>query len=372
MARARSLDYSAATGMSDEASRELLRRLSLAAGPPGAEDEVRAIVRDCLRGAGAIRHDRLGSLLCERAGRSDTPRVALDCHLDEVAFLVHGISEEGRLSFVALGNWWGHVLLGQRVDVLGGGGRIPGVIGSTPPHFLTAEERKTVLEPERMYIDVGASERVQVERLGIRVGDPVVPAAEFREMAIAGVISGKALDNRVGVALMCETLAALGDGEHPNTLIGIAAVQEEVGLRGAGTAAELARPDVALVLECAPADDLPGRERGQAALGRGPQIRHFDPTAISNRRLVRFVEDVAAERGIPIQSAVRRSGGTDAGAIHRSRTGVPTVVIGIPGRYIHSHVTLIQWDDYVGARRLVLELVTRLDRSTVEQFTRFE
>jgi endoglucanase len=190
-------------------------------------------------------------------------------------------------------------------------------------------------------------------------------------MAVAGVFSGKALDNRVGVALMCETLAAL-DGQHPNTVIGIAAVQEEVGLRGAGTAAELARPDVALVLECAPADDVPGRERGQAALGRGPQIRHFDPTAISNRRLVRLVEDVAAELEIPIQSAVRRSGGTDAGAIHRSRTGVPTVVIGVPGRYIHSHVTLIHWDDYTSARRLTRELVARLDRPTVERLTCFE
>jgi endoglucanase len=328
-------------------------------------------VRDCLRGSGSIRHDRLGSLLCEKVGSSATPRVALDSHLDEVAFMVHGISEEGCLSFVALGNWWGHVLLGQRVDVLAAGGRIPGVIGSTPPHFLTAEERKTVLEPDRMYIDVGASERAQVERLGVRVGDPVVPVAEFREMAVAGVFSGKALDNRVGVALMCETLAAL-DGQHPNTVIGIAAVQEEVGLRGAGTAAELARPDVALVLECAPADDVPGRERGQAALGRGPQIRHFDPTAISNRRLVRLVEDVAAELEIPIQSAVRRSGGTDAGAIHRSRTGVPTVVIGVPGRYIHSHVTLIHWDDYTSARRLTRELVARLDRPTVERLTCFE
>jgi putative aminopeptidase FrvX len=107
-------------------------------------------------------------------------------------------------------------------------------------------------------------------------------------------------------------------------------------------------------------------------LGGGPQVRLFDPTAISNRRLVRFVESVAADCGVPIQRAVRRSGGTDAGAIHRSREGVPTVVLAVPGRYIHSHVTLIHWKDYVGARTLALELVVRLDAERVSEFTRFD
>jgi putative aminopeptidase FrvX len=357
--------------MSDDASRQRLERLSLAAGAPGAEDEVRAIVLETLRDAGTIRYDRLGSLLCEKKGEADSPRVTVDSHLDEVAFMVQRITDEGRLTFVPLGGWWGHVLLGQRVDIVTERGKVPGVIGSTPPHFLTTEERRRVLELDKMYVDVGASNRDQATGLGIRLGDPIVPAAEFREMAVEGVLSGKALDNRLGVGLMCDTMLALRDRRHPNTVIGVAAVQEEVGLRGAGTASEIARPDVAIVLECTPADDLPGGEDRQGVLGGGPQVRLFDPTAISNRRLVRFVETVAEECGVRIQPAVRRSGGTNAGAIHRSHAGVPTVVVAVPGRYIHSHVSLMQWSDYVGARTLALELVLRLDAAHVEEFTRF-
>lgn len=379
MARARPVDYSAVRGagktpderMGDDDSKRLLELLSRAAGAPGAEGEVRGVVREALAGVGPIRHDRLGSLLCERRGRSDSPRVVLDCHLDEVAFMVQSVTDAGRLNFVALGSWWGHVLLGQRVDVVGASGKIPGVIGATPPHFLSADERTRVLEPDKMYVDIGASRREQVGELGIRIGDPIVPSAEFREMAVPGVISGKALDNRLGVALMCEVLRSLAGGEQPNTVIGVAAVQEEVGLRGAQTASELARPDVAIVLECSPADDLPGSDEPQGVLGGGPQVRWFDPTAISNRRLVHFVEAVAEECGIPIQRAVRRSGGTNAGAIHRSRGGVPTVVIAVPGRYIHSHVGLFHWSDYRRARSLVLEVVRRLDLEQVESFTSF-
>lgn len=353
-------------------SLDLLRRLSLAAGPPGAEDEVRRIVHETLAGAGTLRHDRLGSVLCERRGSADAPRVTIDSHLDEVAFLVQAVTRDGLLALVPLGAWWGHVLLGQRVEVLVEHGRVPGVIGSKPPHFLSADERGTVLPVEAMFVDVGASDRDTVVGLGIRVGDPVVPASSFVELAVPGVVSGKAFDDRVGVALMCETVLALAGREHPNTVIGVGAVQEEVGARGAGTASALARPDVAIVLECTPADDLPGRTERQAVLGGGPQVRHFDPTAISSRRLVRLVEEVARDRGTPVQMAVRRTGGTDAQRIHVHGAGVPTVVIGVPARSIHSHVSLLQVADYRAALELVVELVVRLDAARVAELVRFD
>jgi endoglucanase len=285
---------------------------------------------------------------------------------------VRSIDAGGRIGFVPLGSWWGHVLLGQRVDVLGERGRVTGVIGSIPPHFLAPEEREKVLGLDKMYVDVGATERGQVERLGVRVGDPVVPRAEFVELAVEGMLSGKAFDDRVGVALMCETMLALRDREHPNTVVGVGAVQEELGCRGAGTASELARPDVALVLECAPADDLPNRTERQAVLGEGPQVRLYDPTAVANRRLVRLIESVAREGGIPIQLAVRRTGGTDASAIQRHRAGVPAAVIAVPGRYIHSHVSIVHRRDYLAARRLLAEVVLRLDAERVEALTRFD
>jgi endoglucanase len=352
-----------------EASQDLLRRLTLAPGAPGAEEAVRRIVRETLEGVGPISYDRLGSILCEKAGTSPSPRVVLDSHLDEVAFLVQSISEEGKLAFVPLGGWWGHVLLGQRMEVLADGRAVPGVIGSKPPHFLRPAEREKVLEPDCMYIDVGASTRKEAEELGIRVGDPVVPHGEFLEFATPDILSSKAFDNRVGVGLLCETLLFLRAHRHPNTVVGVGAVQEEIGCRGAATSSEVSRPDVALVLEGTPADDLPGFTERQAVLGKGPQIRFYDPTAISNRRLVRFVEEVAARERIAVQLAVRKTGGTNAKSIHLHGQGVPTVVIGVPARYIHTHVSLIHWKDYLAARKLVIELVLGMDAKTVAGFT---
>lgn len=357
--------------MQFDESLRLLERLCLAAAPPGAEDEARAIVHEQLDGIGAISHDSLGSVICEKRGADGRPRIVLDSHLDEVGFMIQSIDDEGRLALVALGGWWGHVLLGQPVEILGERGKLRGIIGSTPPHFLPEDQRDRVLSIERMYVDVGARSREEVERLGLRVGDPVVPAAEFRRMPAENVICGKALDNRIGVALMCKTLRSLSEGSHPNTVVGVGAVQEEVGLRGAKTATAVARPDLALVLECTPADDLPGQRARQASLGAGPQLRVFDPTAIPNRRLVRWIEQLATEMKLPLQRAVRRTGGTDAGSIQRAGRGVPTVVIGVPARYIHTHAALMHLDDFEMAGRLVLEATRRLDRPTVESFTDF-
>ena len=350
---------------------DLLRRLCNASGPPGAEDEVRSIVLKALQGCGEVSCDRLGSLLCEKPGRSKQPRVMLDSHMDEVGFMVQSVSANGQIAFVPLGGWWGHVLLGQRVRLLTDCGPVAGIIGATPPHFLKPEQRRQVLEIEAMSIDIGASNAEQVAAAGVRVGDPIVPDSEFRLMDVEKRISGKALDNRIGVAVMCETLCRLRSAEHPSTVIGVAAVQEEVGARGAETAARLARPDVAIILECTPAEDRSGGE-SQASLGAGPQLRYYDPTAISNRRMLRWVESVAEQAGLPLQLAVRRGGGTDAGAVHRYGPGCPTVVIGVPARYIHTHAGIFDLDDYNNTLRLVYELVTRLDHEIAAEWTRFE
>ncbi len=358
--------------MSDPLDLALLRRLALAAGPPGAEGEVRSIVREALAGVGTIRHDRLGSLLCEVPGEAAAPRIVLDAHLDEVGFIVQSITAEGRIKFAPLGGWWGHVLLAQRVDILTeSGAKVPGVIASKPPHFLTEAERKSVLTPSQMRIDVGASRRKEVEELGIQVGDAIAPHAEWIELA-GGIVSCKAFDDRVGVGVMIESLRRLAADPPPGTTIGVAAVQEEVGCRGAGTASELSRPDLAIVLEGTPADDAPGTSDRQGALGAGPQLRFCDPTALSNRRLVRMVERVAREHEIPVQIAVRESGGTDAKSIHVHGAGVPTIVIGVPARYIHTHVSLIHPLDYARAIDLTVEVVSQLDAETVGSFVSFD
>ena len=356
-----------------ESSLSLLKDLALACGPPGAEGEVRKIVHREIGGHGSVQHDGLGSVIVEAEGEG--PRVVLDAHMDEVGFCVQSIDEEGRIWFVPLGGWWGHVLLAQRVDILASSGRkIPGSIGCKPPHFLSAAERDKVLSLDQMYIDVGARDLEEVLSWGIKVGDPIAPRGHFEEMASPGRYCCKAFDDRVGVGVMIEAFrAALTGGSSLSCQpIAVAAVQEEVGCRGAKTASHLSQPDLGIILEGTPADDLPGMPRRQAVLGQGPQIRFMDPTTLSNRNLVRWTESLAEKKGIPVQIAVRKSGGTDASTTHLHGSGVPTVVIGVPARSIHTHSSMIDFEDYLNAIELVKSMVEELDTATVESFTRYD
>ncbi|OUU20394.1 MAG: hypothetical protein CBC13_10745 [Planctomycetia bacterium TMED53] len=358
---------------SSQAALSLLKELALAFGPPGAEGEVRQVVHRELATLGKVQHDALGSVIVESEG--DGPRVVLDAHMDEVGFCVQSIDEEGRIYFVPLGGWWGHVLLAQRVDILASSGqKIPGFIGCKPPHFLSPAERDKVLSLDQMYIDVGASDLQEVLSWGVKVGDPIAPQGNFEEMASSGRYCCKAFDDRVGVGVMIESYrAAVGGGDSLRCQpIAVAAVQEEVGCRGAKTASALSKPDLGIILEGTPADDLPGMPRRQSVLGKGPQIRFMDPTAISNRRLVRWTEAVAEEAGIPIQVAVRKSGGTDASTTHLHGSGVPTIVIGVPARSIHTHSSLIDFEDYQHAVQLVTAMLRKLDEATVASFKSYE
>ena len=350
----------------------LLRELTLVPGPPGFEAAVRRVALDALQGVAGLKtsHDRLGSLIIEKTGGAATPRVVLDAHLDEIGFMVETIRDDGMLSFVPLGGWWAHVLLAQRVDVITEQGTVPGVFGSKPPHFLSGGDGDRVMKYEEIFIDVGAASREEADGFGIRVGDFVVPHSEFMPFANPRILSSKAFDDRAGVGIMVEVLLALSGVDHPNTVIGVGAVQEEVGIRGAVTAAAASKPDVGIVLEGPPADDTPGIPASprQGVMGKGPQVRLYDPTAISNRALAKLVQRVAEENQIPIQLAVRRSGGTDARAIHMHEEGVPTVVIGVPSRYVHTHVSLIHLDDYLSSLRLIVELIKVLDGEAVRTF----
>ncbi len=347
---------------------ELLKELSEADGAPGFEEEVRTIFTRRLGMHGELLNDRLGSVVCIKRGTTDTPRVMLDCHLDEVAFMIQHILPSGFLKFVPLGGWWGHTLLSQRVSVLTGSRKIPGIIGSTPPHFMTEDKRRKVLDTSDMFIDIGASSKAEAESWGVRPGRCAVPYVPFTPMANGRYFLGKAFDNRVGCALCIEAVEMARN--HPNTLCATGSVQEEVGLRGATTVSRLVEPDVAIVLEGPPADDTPGfrTEECQGGLGRGVQIRAYDPKWIGNPRFVDFALSTAEELGIPHQLAVRHSGATNAGTIHLQRHGIPTVVLGVPVRYIHSHGAVLDIDDYQAALTLTLALVARLDAERVASF----
>jgi putative aminopeptidase FrvX len=346
----------------------LLEELTQAHSVSGHEDEVRAIFVDELEDCGEFSTDRNGSVFCETPGTG--PRVMVAGHMDEVGFMVQNITADGFIQFVAIGGWWEHTLLSQRVEILTrGGDKILGVVASRPPHFLPEAQRRQVMALDQMFIDIGAeSRRDVIEEFGISLGDPIAPCSLFTPLAREDHFMAKAFDNRVGMAGTIQAGQMISQSAHPNKLILCGTVQEEVGLRGAKTAATFAKPDVAIVLEGPPADDTPGFSRVdcQGRLGNGVQIRLFDPSAITNPRLARLAIETARENGIPHQVTVRRSGGTDAGSFHQANHGIPSIVLGVPARYIHSHNAIIDVNDYLHMLSLTIALVRRLDQQTVD------
>jgi endoglucanase len=348
---------------------EFLKELVQAHGVPGFEDDVAKVMQKHLEGVGPFSRDRLGSFICEKAGDPKGPRIMLAGHLDEVGFMVRSVTKEGFVKFLPLGGWWGHVVLGQRLIIRTRKGDVLGVVGSKPPHELRDEDRKKVLEIKDMYIDVGATGDWDVKQnLDIRAGDPIVPDSAFTVMANPNLLLAKAWDNRIGCALAAETAHRLAEVKHPNVLHVVATAQEEVGLRGAKTSASKLRPDVGFALDVGIAHDTPGTE-GDEKLGGGPLVVIYDSSSIPNRRLLDLVVSTAETAKIPLQFEAVERGGTDAGRIHLSGEGVPCISMGVPARYIHSHVSIIDRRDFEAAVKLLVAVVQRLDRKTVEGLT---
>ncbi|MGH7681057.1 MAG: M42 family metallopeptidase, partial [Candidatus Eiseniibacteriota bacterium] len=266
--------------------------------------------------------------------------------------------------------WWGHVVLAQRVIIRTRKGDIQGVVGSKPPHELQEEERRKVLDLKDMFIDVGATSYFDVKKkLGIRPGDPIVPDSSFSVMGNDRLYLAKALDNRVGCALVVDTLRKLKTARHPNTFYGVATTMEEVGLRGAQTSVASIKPDVAIAVDVGIAHDTPGTlGEGDEKLGAGVGILVYDASLIPNVKLRDLAIDVCERNKITYHLGTVERGGTDAGRFHVYDTGVPSLVIFIPTRYIHSHATIMDRKDYDQAVRLLTELTKRLDKKTVATF----
>ena len=350
-------------------TQRFLKDLVDAHGAPGFEGHVARVMQGYLKDVGPITRDKLGSFICEKRGSSDGPRVMLAGHLDEVGFMVKSISKDGFVKFLPLGGWWGHVVLAQRLIIKTRKGDVLGVVGSKPPHELRDEDRKKVLEIREMFIDVGATSDWDArKRLDIRPGDPIIPDSPFAVMANPSVYLAKAWDNRIGCAMAAETARQLKGVAHPNTVFAVATVQEEVGLRGAQTSAFKIQPDVAFALDVGIAHDSPGTE-GDEKLGGGPLIVVYDATSIPNRGLLDLVIDTAKRIKVPLQFESVERGGTDAGRIHVTGQGVPAISMGVPARYIHRHVSMIDRRDFDATVKLLVALVKRLDKKTVAGLT---
>lgn len=345
----------------------LLTEFCDADGVAGFEDESRAVLVKHLAPLGDVAFDRLGSVICLKAGSAERPRVMLDAHIDELGFIVQRVTDAGFIKFLPVGSWSPGVLPAQRVRIDVGGEKIEGVIGSTPPHFLPADRLKKAPDVADLFIDIGARDRAEAESWGVRPGSWGAATTRTRVLRNCERVMAKAFDDRVGCAVMVETLERIDD--HPNTLIACGSVQEEVGGRGARTAPDMIDPDFAIVLEGSPADDALGlpRDAAQGMLGGGAQIRAFDPSMIAQQKVVQFAIDTARDNNIPYQIAVRAGGGTDGGLIHTHGAGVPSIVLGVPVRYAHSHAGVIDLADYRAVLDLVLALVERLDEKTVRE-----
>ena len=353
-------------------SRELmLKELTEASGLPGYEGDVRDVMRKYIDSSAEIELDNLGSLIARKVGQADGPKVMLAGHMDEVGFMVKSITKEGFLKFQPLGGWWDQVLLAQRVVIKTRKGAVQGIIGSVPPHVLSTEAKNKVVEKKDMFIDIGACSDEEARGFGVRPGDPIVPDSLFTILANPSLYLAKAWDNRVGCALGIDVVRELAQSSHPNVLYAVGTTQEEIGLRGAQTSAQYIKPDVALALEVGIAADVPGgdKDKAQEELGKGPVVLLYDRSLVPNIRLRDMVVDIAEECKIPFQYDSMDGGGTDAGAMNLVEKGVPSLVLAVPTRYIHSHAGIISRTDYDNTLRLLVELVKRLDWTAVRGLT---
>ncbi|HEY8867084.1 MAG TPA: M42 family metallopeptidase [Solirubrobacteraceae bacterium] len=343
---------------------ELLRKLLAAPGPSGYETAPAAVWREA---AGALAEgstDTLGSSIARVAGSGGGPLLAVVGHIDEIGLIVTHISDEGFLHFIGVGGWDAQILVGQRVVVTTRDGSIPGVIGKKPIHLLKEEDRKKVAEIKDLHIDVGARDGDEARAL-VRIGDVAVIAGEPVELPNDRVAS-RSMDNRLGAYVALEAARLVAEaGGGAGDVAAVAAVQEEITFAGARTSAFALDPQVAIVVDVTHATDAPGielRELGKHEFGSGPVIERG---AIVNPRVFELLHAAAEREEIPFTvAASARSTGTDADAIHISRAGVPTGVVSIPLRYMHSPVEMVQLDDVANAARLIAAFARSLQRDT--------
>ncbi len=370
----------------DKQAFDFLEKLTNSFGPSGFERESSRIVKDYVtRFSDKVYSDKIGSLLFEKKGTAESPVVLIAGHVDEVGFIVSSINKQGFLTFNTLGGWSDQVLLAQRVVIKTSKGLLPGVIASKPPHLLPREEVAKVVTKEKMFIDIGASNEEEAKAMGARIGNPVVPDSSFSTMkkrvfkdgkrkAEDTIAIGKAFDNRVGAWTAAEVVRFLREKKiaHPNKVIGAATTLEEEGLRGAYTTAHMTRPDVSIVLDADIAGDVPGIEVHEAAakMGLGPSITTYDDSMVPNQALLDLVIETAERKDIPYQLAQVVSE-TDAGPIHTSHAGCPTLTLGVPVRHVHAHVGLMSLTDAEDCVSLVVEVAKRLDKRTVRGLTEF-
>jgi len=342
---------------------DTLEKLSNACGIAGREEEVRSLMKNFLKlYVDEVKEDKLGNVIGIKRGKKNAPKVMLAAHMDEIGLLVKTISKEGFIQFAKIGGIDDRILLAQKVIVYTEKGPLHGIIGSKPPHIQKEEERKRVLTYDELFIDIGAENQEQAKKMGVKIGDPVGFDIKFAKVG-KNIVIGRAFDDRVGCAVMVEAMKRLEKTDC--TVYAVGTVQEEVGLRGATTAAFGIYPDVGIALDVTVAGDVPGVKEVEAPikLGKGPSIEIADMGLIAHPKVVRLLVDAAEESKIPYQLETGLPGSTDAARISLTREGVPSGVISIPTRYIHSPSSLLSLEDAEKTVKLTVAAIQKIPKN---------
>jgi tetrahedral aminopeptidase len=339
---------------------ETLEKLSNAFGVAGREEEVRSLMKKYLKPfVDEVAEDKLGNVIGIKRGKKSAPKVMLAAHMDEIGLLVKTISKEGFLQFMKIGGIDDRVLLAQKVIVSTEKGHLHGIIGSRPPHIQKEDERKRVLAWDELFIDIGAESQQEAYKMGVKIGDPVCFDAKFAQIG-KNIIIGKALDDRVACAVMIEAMKNLQKTDC--TIYAVGTVQEEVGLRGATTSAFGIDPDFGIALDVTVAGDTPGVKDVEAPvkMNKGPSLTVADSGLIVHPKVLRLLINAAEENKIPYQLETGLPGSTDAARISLTKAGVPSGVISVPTRYIHSPTSMLSLKDTEYAVKLTVAAVKKV------------
>lgn len=350
----------------------MIKAFSNAFGPSGKEDDVVALAKSYVEDTFNVKEDHLRNLyITSKNNTNNKPLFLLDAHSDEVGLIVQAILDNGTLAFLPLGGWVASSLPTSKVRILNKEGKfISGIVASKPPHFMSASDKNNVLQISDMVIDIGACSKKEVEEIfKIGIGSFACPDVDCTYDEEKDLFLGKAFDCRIGCAAVLATLDALKKENLEVDVCATLSSQEEVGERGMQLVCKTISPDIAIVFEGCPADDtFQPSYMIQSALKKGPMLRHFDRSMITNPHYQKFALDLAKEKDIPVQESVRSGGGTNGAMLHVSNNGTPSIVIGIPVRYIHSHHGFCSYEDFDNAVKLAVEIVKAMNADILDTF----
>lgn len=352
---------------------ELIENLSNAFGVSGFEGEVADIATSYANEFAQTHRDKMGNIYLNYEKQEEKSlKVLLDAHMDEVGFIVQAIRPNGMIDFLPVGGWVINNVPAHTVIIrTENNQKIKGITASTPPHFMSEAEKNRPLSFDNLVIDVGTNSKEETESLGIQIGDPIVPDVQFEAIHGGEILFGKAFDCRIGVAALLETMKNFAKEAEDSEIevIGALSTQEEIGIRGAKVVANQINADLAIVFEGCPADDTFTPEyKVQSALKNGPMLRDFDVSMITHPGFQQFALNIAEKYQIKVQRSVRKGGGTNGAAYHLADKGIPTIVVGIPVRYAHTHYGYVAYEDFLSAKELVLNLLRDLNLEVYGQF----